>query len=112
MTDKPVKRELKSAQQMKAAIKAIIVKRSLAANQSQYDRKVCVGAVGAASDVFERVPVEGTAIEYGQAVVAVLSELHDTYNDSDGEYTSGRAPIGDVYYDVSGLLNDQASSKT
>lgn len=78
--------------------------RSIAASQSQYDAKVCVRAVGAARDVFENVPLEGTAIEYGQAVVAVL---RDRYNDSDGEYTSGKAPIGDVCYDVSSLVADQ-----
>ena len=36
--------------------------------------KVCIGAVGAAIYAFERVPVEGTATEYGQAVVLVKAE--------------------------------------
>ena len=109
MTDKPTKRKPETSQQMHAAIKAIIEKRSVEVSQSQYDMKVCVGAVGAARDIFESVPVEGTAAVYGQAVAAALSKLRDTYNDPDGEFTSGKAPIGDVYYDVSRLLDDQTS---
>ena len=111
MTDRPAKRKPETAQQMRAAIMAIMKKRSIEASQSQYDMKVCVRAVGVASDVFERVPVEGAAIEYGQAVVAVLSQLQDNYNDSNGEYTSGKAPIGDVYFDVSSLVDAQTSTE-
>ena len=37
--------------------------------------------------------------------------LIDTYNDPDGEYTSGKTPIGDVYYNVSPLVDDQASGE-
>ena len=111
MADKSTKQMFETAEQVRAAIAAIIVKRSIEASQSEYDMKVCVGAVGAASYAFERVPIEGTATEYGQAVVAVLAELHDTYNDPDGEYTSGRAPIGHVYYDVSRLIDERGSSE-
>lgn len=109
MTGSAKKRKLDTAKQMHAAINKIVGKRAIKASQSQYDMKVCVGAVAAAGDTVRCVPIEGTAIEYGQAVAAVLSELGDTYNDPDGEYTSGKGPIGDVHYDVLGLIDTQIS---
>jgi hypothetical protein len=109
MSDLPRQRKRKTAQQMHAAIKAIIERRSVEAAQSPYDRKVCILAVSAAQDAVNRVPVEATATEYCQRVVAVLSALQDSYNDPDGEYTSGKAPIGDIYFDVWRLLDAQHS---
>ena len=92
---------------MRQAITRIVAKRSQAAARSEYDVGVCVAAVAAARDVFERVPVEGSAIAYGHAVVTALSALRDDYHDPDGEYTSGTAPIGDVFYDVARLVDAQ-----
>ena len=109
MSDLPLGRKLETAQMMHAAIKAIVQNRIHAASQSQYDRKVCVLAVMAARNAVETIPVDGTTTDYGQAVVAVLDKLHNTYNDPDGEYTSGRGIIGDVYFDVLSLLDDQSS---
>ncbi len=106
MAKKTKKRVPETAEQMHADIRSIMHKRGVAASQSQYDKSVCISAVGAASATYERVPVTGTAAEYGQAVVAVLNELYNTYHDPEGEYTSGRAPIGDVYYDVSRIVDD------
>ena len=76
------------------------------AAESQYDRKVCVLAVGTARDVFMRVPIEGTATEHGQAVLKALEPLCDNYNDPDGEYTSGKGSIGDVFYDIMGVVKN------
>lgn len=109
MTDRPRKRRFKSAQQMHTAIKEIVKRRSIEASQSQYDHKVCILAVSAAEDTIRRVPVAGTAIEYGQAVAAVLSDLSNAYNDPDGEYTSGKGSIGNVHFDVLGLIDTQIS---
>ena len=102
-------RKLDTAKQMLAAINKGVEKRSLEASESAYDRKVCILAVGAAEDAIRRVPVEGTPIEYGQAVAAVLGELQNSYSDPDGEYTSGQGSIGDVYFDVLGLIDGQIS---
>lgn len=112
MTKAPAKRKLETAQMMHNAISKILNARSLKAAQSQYDRTVCISAVRAARDVFESVPIDGTAAEYGQAVAAALGELQDTYNDPDGEYTSGKGPIGDVYHDVSSLLDSRTPPET
>ena len=89
---------------MHAAIRGIFDERAIGAQHSQYDWKVCVRAVAAARDVFECVPIEGTAAKYGQAVTSALEPVYDNYYDSDGEYTSGRSSIGDVYFDISSLL--------
>lgn len=111
MTKTPAKKMIETAQEMCVAIKAIVKKRSIGASESQYDRKVCILAVGAAGDAINRVPVTGMAIEYCQAVTAILNDLQDSYNDPDGEYTSGKGSIGGVYYDVLGLLDSQLSIK-
>ncbi len=107
MSNSPPKRLLQTAQQVHNAIKKIISIRSVKAAESQYDRSVCISAVGAAGNVFNSIPVEGDPITYGKAVVEALDKLHNNYHDSDGEYTSGVAPIGDVYYDVSSLVDSQ-----
>jgi len=89
---------------LKRAVKALISKRAIEASLMAYDVSVWVGAVAEARRVFERVdPVEPVAA-YHKAIVQALSEASDTYNDSDGEYTNGRGGIGDVLYDVMGLL--------
>ena len=108
----PSKHKLKSAREMREAISKILETRSLKAAQSEYDRSVCIRAVAAARDAFESVPVKGSATDYGQAIVAILGELQETYNDPDGEYTSGKAPIGDVCNDVSSLVEGQTPSET
>lgn len=89
-----------TAEEMHTAINRIFANRSIKAAESQYDRKVCIRAVGTARDAFIRVPIEGTATEYGQAVLMALEPLCDNYNDPDGEYTSGKGSIGDVFYDI------------
>ena len=70
--------------------------RQAAASASPYDWKVCVGAVSAARDEFEKVAVAGTADDYAATVIARLEQLRDAYYDPDGEYTSGRSDIGTV----------------
>ncbi len=98
--------ELKTAEEMFKAIRRIMKRQLIQANESRYDVMVCIRSVGAASAALEGVPVEGTAIEYGNAVMATLDELHEDFWDSDGEYTS-RGRIGDVCFDVDQLLARQ-----
>lgn len=99
-------KKLATAKQMHAAIGHVFEARAIAAQQSQYDRRVCVRAVGAARDVFERVDIKGTSEAYGRTVLLALEPFYDDYNDSDGEYTSGKGSVGDVYYDICRLLDD------
>ena len=63
---------------------------------SEYDRSVCITAVAAARDTFEAVEVAGSASEFVGRVYDAIRELQDNYSDSDGEYTNGTAPIGNV----------------
>jgi hypothetical protein len=98
--------KLKTAEDMREAINRIMKRRLIQANESQYDVMVCVQSVGAAREVFEGIPVEGTASAYGHAVKAALYALQENYWDSDGEYTS-KGLVGDVASDVYQLLEAQ-----
>jgi len=100
MTD----RKLETAAQVHAVIEEIFVERALGANNSEYDRAVCIRAVEAARNAYKSVPIRGSSIEYCRAVVAVLMSLRTGYNDADGQYTSGKGSIGDVLHDISSLL--------
>lgn len=102
--------ELKSAEEMFKAIRRIMKRQLTKANESQYDVMVCIRSVCAAQEVFERIPVEGRPIGYGNAVKAALDALRETYWDSDGEYTS-KGMVGDVCFDVHELLDRQYSFK-
>ncbi len=99
---------LKTAEEMSKAIRRIVKRQLSSAQNSQYDVLVCIRSVDAARAVFESVPVEGTAMVYGNAVMAELDKLHETYWDNDGEYTS-RGMVGDVCTDVGHLLKRQWS---
>ncbi len=99
MTKKPT-----TSEELQRAIAKIISKRAIEASQIPYDTKVWVGAVAEARRVFERVALVETIEAYHKDVVRALSIASDTYNDSDGEYTNGRGGIGNVLYDVMGLL--------
>ena len=90
--------------EMRVVIDRIFETRSIKAAESEYDRGVCIRAVGTARDVFVRVPIEGTATEYGQSVLNALKPVFDGYNDPDGEYTSGKSSIGDVFYDIMSVV--------
>lgn len=100
--------ELKSAEEMFKAIRRIMKRQLTKANESQYDAMVCIRSVDAAQVVFERIPVEGRPIGYGNAVKAALDALRESYWDSDGEYTS-KGMVGDVCFDVHELLDRQYS---
>lgn len=104
--------KITSAQDMQAAICTVIEMRALDAAQSAYDRSVCIAAVAAARACVERVSVEGSALDYGKAVLATLEPVYDTYHDPDGEFTSGKASIGDVYSHIARLVDAADSSGT
>ena len=96
-----------TTQQVRDAIVEVIAERRVKAQASQYDWKVCVGAVAAAERTFLAVPVTGSAGEYFRAVLEALTTLGDGYNDPDGEYTSGASEIGSIVYSLGRLKIDQ-----
>ena len=100
--------KLNTAQEMFKAVERIMKRRLAEANKSQYDVLVCIRSVDAARAAFEAVPVEGTAMGYGNAVKAALGTLSESYWDSDGEYTS-KGLVGGVSSDVWALLDRQWS---
>ena len=100
--------KLNTAEEMFKAIRRIMKRQAKEANKSQYDVLVCIRSVDAARAVFEGVPIEGTAKDYGNAVMAALHALEESYWDSDGEYTS-KGLVGGVGTDVWGLLDRQWS---
>ena len=86
----------KTAEQAHRALQKIMEEQAVKAARSEYDISVCITAVSAARSTFEGVEVKGSAPEYVANVYAAISDLQNGYNDSDGQYTNGRAPIGDV----------------
>ena len=93
-----------SARDLQSAIRDILNTRASAAQRSEYDRSVCVRAVGVARETIEGVPLSVDAASYGVAVMAALNPLCEDYSDPEGEYTSGKSSIGDVYADIYQLL--------
>ena len=100
--------KLNTAEDMFKAIKRIMKRQLTEANKSQYDVLVCIRSVDAARAVFERIPVEGTACDYGNTVLAALFDLQEKFWDSEGQYTS-KGRVGDVCSDVWALLDRQWS---
>ena len=92
-----------TAKDVHGAIALIVDKQRASAQQSAYDWKVCVLAVSAAHEVFRDVPVQGSAAEYCDAVLATLVALQDRYSDSDGEFTNGSSEIGTIAARVKSL---------
>ncbi len=89
-----------TAAQLRVAVDRVLSDRAIAAQNSAYDRSVCISAVGAARDVVQAVAVSGGAETYKRNLVAALSPVFETYSDPDGEYTSGRGVIGDILADI------------
>ncbi len=81
-------------------VEEIINSHSLKAQNSSYDRDVCVLAVMNARDVIMAIPDTVTDMNYLKAAVDQLDELLKHYNDSDGEFTNGCGVIGALRDDI------------
>lgn len=92
--------------EIRTTIESVFARHAEKAAQAEYDKSVFISAVAAARDVCRNLPVTGTADTYLQSVLDALDELFSNYNDTDGEYTNGRAAIGDVRRDIANLKND------
>jgi len=88
--------ETKATQTAHRALQKIMEEQAVKAARSEYDISVCISAVSAARRTFEGIEVKGSAPEYVAQVYDAISDLQNGYNDSDGQYTNGRASIGDV----------------
>lgn len=89
---------------MRREILRVIDQHAISAQASQYDRRVCITAVGAVRSSVEDIPVEGSAQSFGQQVLEAVTSLLETYNDRDGEYTNGRGVIGSLLGDIAGVV--------
>lgn len=101
--------KLIGAQEMHSAAMRILDKRRTDAYHSPYDVMVCLRSVEAAGQAIESIPVEGSALDFGQAISAALDMLRENYNDKDGEFTS-KGLVGDIGDDVRHVLRTQRSS--
>ncbi len=99
---------LETADEMHVMIEHILTERRHDAAQSQYDVGVCIRSVAAAREAIEEIPVEGSAIAYGETVNAAMDVVCEKFYDSDGEYTS-KGMVGDVGSDIYHLLQTQKS---
>ena len=91
---------------LKQALDDIIADRAQKAAASAYDQSVLICAVSAARDAIEEVAQRGSICAYQDEVLRTLSNLRETYNDSSGEYTNGKAAIGDIYMDVYAIFRN------
>lgn len=80
--------------------------RKLAQN-SPYDYKVSIMAIGAASNVIDSIDAETLSeSDYTETVIQKLTELRERYYDSGGEYTSGKGEIGSLISDIVARSNN------
>ena len=91
---------------LRQSIDDILDRRAASAAQSEYDRSVFIGAVSAARQVIMSVPESDRPERYLADIRKALSALFDTYNDTSGEFTNGRAAIGDIKLDIARLSED------
>ncbi|WP_093975680.1 hypothetical protein [Boseongicola aestuarii] len=76
------------------------------AANSEYDRAVCRLAVAAARKTVWDC-LDGTDPNVDEKMlVQKLLDLHASYYDPDGEYTSGKGTIGDLIADICGALKN------
>jgi len=94
---------LKTIEQVQRALTKIINARGVKAAASEYDRDVFIDAVAAARKTIDSVSTTGSPKSYHKTVQSRLDHLLDNYNDTAGQYTNGRAAIGDVLSDISEL---------
>jgi hypothetical protein len=71
-------------------VDAVVVQHQQKAEQSAYDKNVAIVAVGSAAQLVERFTWSGDDLADLETLVQSLDKLRDGYNDSAGEYTSGK----------------------
>jgi len=90
-------------------IQKVLDAHALKAAASEYDRSVCIIAVAAArKTVWEYLENTGPYVDE-EALLQRLLDLHASYYDPDGEYTSGKGTIGDLIADICAALKESDS---
>ncbi len=87
----------------RTAISEVIDRHAIKAQNSAYDRDVCILAVGAARDAVSALPDSLSGDAYLDRAFETLADLAETYHDGDGTYTCGRGVIIAVMDDIACL---------
>jgi hypothetical protein len=87
-------------------IQKVLDAHALKAAASEYDRSVCIIAVAAArKTVWDYFESTGPYVKE-EMLFQRLLDLHASYYDPDGEYTSGKGIIGDLIADICAALKE------
>ncbi len=94
---------------LKEQVKSVLLKHKRKAEQNAYDRKVIIIALGYAEQVIESFNFSqnhfNQYVEDLNALVASLERLTKNYNDTSGQYTSGKGSIGSLTREIAGLAD-------
>lgn len=91
---------------MQDTVQKIIEKHAIKAQQSEYDRSVCILAISKARKLIQSIPIDTSIEQYHSQVIKQLSDFQQNYHDSDGQYTSGKGVLGDLLGDLISTLKD------
>ena len=97
---------LRNLKNLRDRIDTILDRRAKNAAKSEYDRSVFINAVSAARQTILSVPECDRPEQYLIDIKNALNTLFETYNDTSGEFTNGRAAIGDIRMDIVRLSAD------
>ena len=96
---------------LQSQVSALVEQHQQKAEQSAYDRSVAIVAIGYAAQLVESFTYSGNDVEDLSALVASLEQLTTSYNDSSGEYSSGKGEIGSLTRAIAGLADKNALSE-
>lgn len=86
---------------MQESIMNVIKEHALKAQDSEYDRSVCILAISKARELILSIPATLTPEQYRSELIEQLSNFQQNYHDSEGQYTSGKGVIGSLLADLS-----------
>lgn len=101
-----------TSEDIKPLIDAAIEKTIILAQESEYDRSVCLKAAISSKNTVENVPLTGEWSQYVLTVITALETLRADYNDTDGEYTNGTAVIGTTIQEIYNLAQQLCQPPT
>ena len=84
----------------------IVERHQQKAEYSQYDRKVAIVAVGTVWQIIDAFDWSGNMMNDVRKVIEVLTKLRDKYNDTSGQYSSGKGEIGSLLKDIEALEDE------
>ncbi len=87
---------------MQEQIYKLLEEHAIKAQQSEYDRSVCILAISRARKLIQSIPVSSK--EYHSEIIKQLSTFQQNYQDPDGKFTSGKGVIGALLGDLIAVL--------